>query len=1078
MRKFLAAVLVLTVGFTAHAEIDDQTFAGLQFRSIGPALMSGRIADIAIDQHDNDIWYVAVGSGGVWKTTNAGTTWQSVFDGQGSYSIGAITLDPQNRHTVWVGTGENVGGRHVGYGDGIYRSTDGGQSWENLGLKDSEHISKIIVHPQDSNTVWVAAQGPLWSPGGERGVYKTTDGGKTWTASLNEHEWTGVTDILIDPREPDRLYAATWQRHRSVAAYMGGGPNTAIYRSEDGGESWKKLSKGLPSGNKGKIGMAISPQQPDVVYAAIETNRREGGIYRSADRGESWERRSDTVSGGTGPHYYQELYASPHFFDHIYLMDVQTRVSTDGGSTFTTMNGNLKHSDHHAMAFRLDDPNYMLKGTDGGLYESFDGAAHWSFIDNLPVTQFYKVAIDDAEPFYNVFGGTQDNNTQGGPSRTDNPHGIRNADWFITLFGDGHQPATEPGNPDILYSEWQQGNLVRVDRITGELVYIRPQPEPEDPPERFNWDAPILVSPHKPSRLYFASQRVWKSEDRGDSWTAISEDLTLNQDRMLLPLMERQWSYEAPWDLYAMSTYNTITSLSESPVEEGVLYAGTDDGQISISGDGGDNWRTIEVGDLPGVPDGAFVNDIKADMHDADTVYVVLDNHKFGDFQPYILKSTNRGRSWDAIVEGIPDRTLVWRVVQDHVDPELMFVGTEFGVYVTVDGGENWQKMQGGFPTISVRDLAIHKRENDLVAATFGRGFYILDDYTALRGFDEDSTEAEATLFKPRKAWWYFPRPVLSFDEDHFQGDGYYVADNPPFGAVFTYFLKEAYQTDLQQQQERDAKRLEEGENAPYPGWETLEQQLAQPDPVLTLVVSDADGNVVRRVAANNSAGFNRVAWDLRHASRQLVGSGGGFLSVQGGLVMPGEYSVSLYKTIDGETSQLSGPQSFMVEPLHKRSALKGADMETVVGFWNAVDAANGQLQLTMSKMREAQERLQDIHTALGSLPKAPEQLDQQHYALEQQRIALLSKLQGNPARNAIGEDGVMTVSGRLFTAGLGTMQSTYGPTPTHERALEIANTQLQAIQKEVKQLIASDIPALEQQLREAGAPPLPSQDL
>jgi len=550
----------------------DDTFAGLELRGIGPAFMSGRIADIVINPDDPSQWYVAVGSGGVWKTDNAAITWKPIFDDQASYSIGCVTMDPSNSSVIWVGTGENVGGRHVAYGDGVYRSRDGGASWENLGLKESHHISKIIVHPEHSDVVWVAVQGPLWSKGGERGLYKTTDGGKEWNRVLGDDEWTGVTDILIDPREPDRLYAATWQRHRNVAAYMGGGPGSGIHRSVDGGETWDKLSKGLPGSNMGKIGLAISPQQPDVIYAAIELDRRTGAVYRSSDRGESWHKGADAVGGGTGPHYYQELYASPHQFDRIYLANVVMQVSDDGGKTFRRMTEKNKHVDNHAMAFRADDPDYLLVGCDGGLYESFDLAANWRFVPNLPVTQFYKLAVDDAEPFYNVYGGTQDNATQGGPSRTTWSCGIQNSDWWLTVGGDGHQPATEPGNPDIVYSESQQGYLSRVDVTTGETVLIQPQPEAGESFERFNWDSPILVSPHLSTRLYFASHRVWRSDDRGDNWTAVSGDLTRAEKRLSLPIMGQTWSWDAPWDVLAMSTYNTITSLAESPLQEGLLY--------------------------------------------------------------------------------------------------------------------------------------------------------------------------------------------------------------------------------------------------------------------------------------------------------------------------------------------------------------------------------------------------------------------------------------------------------------------------------------------------------------------------
>ena len=644
MKKLYLMCIVLALALPCGAAIEQESedgmsakaFKGLEFRSIGPALMSGRIADIAIHPTDLSTWYVAVGSGGVWKTTNSGTTWKPIFDSEVSYSTGCVVLDPSNPDVVWVGTGENVGGRHVGFGDGVYRSLDGGSTWKNMGLADSQHISEIIVHPKDPRTVFVASQGPLWSPGGERGLFKTTDGGITWTNTLSAGEWTGVTDLIMDPRNPDVLYAATWQHHRTVAAVIDGGPESGIHRTDDGGATWTKLENGLPKGNLGKIGLAISPQNPDVVYAVIELDNRKGGVWRSSNRGASWEKRSDAVSGGTGPHYYQELEASPHAFDRIYIIDVRMQISDDGGKTFRVMNESTKHSDNHALAFRPDDPDYLLVGTDGGLYESFDLTETWRYVANLPVTQYYKVAVDDTEPFYNIYGGTQDNNTQGGPSRTGSINGIRNADWFVTLGGDGHQPATEPGNPDILYSESQQGVLHRVDRTTGGVVYIQPQPEPGDPPERFNWDAPILVSPHSPTRLYFASQRVWRSDNRGDAWRPVSSDLTRNENRLLLPVMGRQWSATAPWDLFAMSKYNTITSLAESPVAEGLLWAGTDDGLLQVSANGGENWTAIPVGDLPGVPATAFVNDIKADLFDADTAYVCLDNHKYGDFKPYL----------------------------------------------------------------------------------------------------------------------------------------------------------------------------------------------------------------------------------------------------------------------------------------------------------------------------------------------------------------------------------------------------------------------------------------------------------
>ncbi len=617
--------------------LDAKSFQGLELRGIGPALMSGRVADIAIHPRHQSTWYVAVGSGGVWKTTNAGTTWTPIFDSKSSYSIGCVALDPGNPEIVWVGTGENVSGRHVGYGDGVYKSLDGGRSFERMGLSSSEHISKIVVDPRDSNVVYAASEGPLWSAGGERGVFKTTDGGATWSAVLSISENTGVTDLEMDPRNGDVLYAASYQRRRHVWSFIGGGPESGIHKTTDGGKTWRRLASGLPSVHMGKIGLAVSPVDPDVVYATIEAADDKSGFYRSLDSGERWEKRNDYRSGGTGPHYYQEIYASPHDRDRVYQMDVWIQLTDNGGESFSKLGEPYKHSDNHALAFDPADPDYLLAGSDGGLYETWDHGKSWKFVSNLPVTQVYKLALDNAEPFYNVYGGMQDNNAQVGPSRTPNVHGIQNSDWFNTVAGDGYAGQIDPTDPNIIYSEWQYGSLTRYDRGTGELVDIKPQPAKGDPPERWNWDAPILISPHSPTRLYFGSHRLWRSDDRGDSWTAVSADLSRGRNRYEMEVMGRVWSVDDLYDLGAMSWYGNTTSISESPLVEGLLYVGTDDGMVQVSEDAGASWRRVDA--FPGVPDLAFVNEVKASLHGAGTVYVVLDNHKVGDYSPYLLKS-------------------------------------------------------------------------------------------------------------------------------------------------------------------------------------------------------------------------------------------------------------------------------------------------------------------------------------------------------------------------------------------------------------------------------------------------------
>jgi photosystem II stability/assembly factor-like uncharacterized protein len=1067
-----------TKGMTAKA------FKGLEFRSIGPALMSGRIADIAIHPTDFSTWYVAVGSGGVWKTTNSGTTWEPIFDEEKSYSTGCVVLDPSNPEIVWVGSGENVGGRHVAFGDGVYRSDDGGASWTNLGLKDSQHISEIIVDPTDSKTVYVASQGPLWSAGGDRGLYKTTDGGATWEKVLSDGEWTGVTDVVMDSRDPQVLYAATWQHHRTVAAVVDGGPETGIYRTDDGGANWTRLKNGLPKGNMGKIGLAISPQNSDVVYAVIELDNRKGGTWRSSNRGASWEKRSDAVSGGTGPHYYQELEASPHAFDRIYILDTRMQVSDDGGKTFRRVENKSKHVDNHALAFRPEDPDWLLVGTDGGIYETFDLAENWRFIANLPVTQLYKLAVDDAEPFYNVYGGTQDNNTQGGPTRTGNVNGITNADWFITLFADGHQPAVEPGNPDIVYSEWQEGNLVRTDRTTGGIVYIQPQPEPGDPPERFNWDAPILISPHSPTRLYYASQRVWRSDDRGDAWTPVSPDLTRNQDRMLLPVMGRQWSSTAPWDFFAMSAYNTITSLAESPVQEGLLWAGTDDGLLQVSADGGDTWKAIPVGDLPGVPDTAFVNDIKTDLYDADTVYVCLDNHKYGDFKPYLVKSTDRGKKWTSIAGDLPDRHLVWRLVQDHVKSDLLFAATEFGIFFTVDGGGKWIRLPGGVPTISFRDLAIQRRENDLVGASFGRGFFVLDDYTPLRQINDEAMEKEALLFPVRKTYWYFESRPLGDDGQASQGAAYFVADNPPFGAVFTYHLADGLKSLEEQRREQQMKLEKEWKDTPYVGYDALERERRQPKPTILLTVRDTDGNVVRTLEGPAKPGFHRVAWDLTYpttsAIERVAGErrgGGPDRGDSGFMAPPGTYSVKMSKRVDGEVTDLAGPLNFEVVRVFE-GVLEGSSPTDVATFMSQIADLQRGVTAADEAMELAFKSVEELERALARSTVDPGTLDTELEALKQKLYELDQALSGNRTIGAIGHPQVPTVSGRVRVASMGGGMSDYGPTATHRRSFEIAREEFARIDASLRQLIEGDLPALEAKMEAAGVPWTPGRPL
>jgi photosystem II stability/assembly factor-like uncharacterized protein len=836
------------------ATLTEQTFGGLRAREIGPALMSGRIGSLAVHPANPAIIYVGVASGGVWKTVNGGASWQPIFDREGSFSIGWVTLDPNNPNVVWVGTGENNSQRSVGYGDGVYKSVDAGRTWRNVGLKASEHVGRIVVNPKDSNIVYVAAQGPLWAPGGDRGLYKTTDGGTTWTKVLNISDNTGVSDVVLDPRHPDILVATAYQRRRHQWTMINGGPESAIHRSTDGGKTWSKITSGLPNEELGRIGLAISPVNPDVVYAIVEAANRRGGVYRSADGGVTWSRGADYNQGAM---YYGAIFADPHDVDRLYIMDVNLQVSDDGGRTVRPLGTRNVHVDHHVIWIDPKNPDHYLIGNDGGLYRTWDRAQNWAYFPNLPITQFYDVDVDNSLPFYNVYGGTQDNNSLGGPSRTKSSHGILNQDWFVTQGGDGFVSRPDPDDPNIIYAESQHGVIVRYDKRTGERIGIQPKEDKGDPPLKWNWDTPFIISPHSHTRLYIASQFLYRSDDRGNAWRKISGDLTRQIDRNALPIMGKVWGPDAVAKNTSTAFFSNVSAIAESPRREGLLYTGSDDGLVQVSENGGGSWR--KAGAAPGVPETAYVSRIRASLHDANTVYATFEHHQSGDFTPYVMKSADLGKTWTSISGDLPKRGSVYAFAEDHVNPALLFVGTEFGAYFTTDGGQRWLKISG-LPTIAVRELAIQRRENDLVMATFGRGFWILDDYTPLRATTVATLKAPATLFPARPAYLYIPEARYGGTGRAAQGEMFYLAENPPYGAVFTFYRAEALQTmrDKRLAAERSAERA--GQPIKYPTPDQMRAEAEEEAPVTLLTITDASGKEVRTMTAPNGRGFQRVA--------------------------------------------------------------------------------------------------------------------------------------------------------------------------------------------------------------------------
>ena len=1047
-----------------------ETFAGLELREIGPALTSGRIGDLAVDPVHKGTYYVAVASGGVWKTTNWGTTFAPVFDSEGSFSIGCVALDPTNPLVVWVGTGENNSQRSVGYGDGVYRSRDGGKTWENVGLGKSEHVGKILVHPKDPKTVYVAAQGPLWADGGDRGLYKTTDGGRTWKAVLTISDRTGVSDVWMDPRDPEVLYAAAYQRRRHVFTLVNGGPEGGIHKSTDGGATWTKLANGLPKGDVGRIGLAVPPGEPDTVYALVEARGKDGGFYRSLDGGMSWEKRGEYST--TSAQYYQELFPDPKDASRVYAMDTYMKVTDDGGKTWRNAGEKAKHVDNHALWIDPENPDHLLNGNDGGIYETWDRCATWQFRTNLPVTQFYRVAVDDARPFYNVYGGTQDNYTLGGPSRTDNVHGIRNEDWFVTQGGDGFFAAVEPGNPDVVYSESQHGGLVRYDRKTGEQVDIQPQAAPGEAPLRWNWDSPLIVSPHSPTRLWFAAQRVFRSEDRGNSWKAVSADLTRHVDRNRLPVMGRVWSVDAVAKNASTSFYGNIVALAESPRKEGLVYVGTDDGLVQVTEDGGGIWR--EVAAFPGVPESTYVADLAPSPHEPDVVYAAFDNHKRGDFRPYLLKSADRGKTWTSIAGDLPARGTVYTVAEDPGKPGLLVCGTEFGLFFTLDGGRRWVRLKGGMPTVNVRDVAFQPRENDLVVATFGRGFRVLDDVTPLRLATPETLAKEAVLFPVRDAWAYVPKVPYGLRGKAFLGESFYAAANPPFGAVFTVYLKDDLPSRKKARQEAEKEKAKRGEDVFYPTWDELRAEDREEEPVLLLTVSDETGNVVRRLTAPAKGGFSRIAWDLRFPASSPVQlkeeeESPWSPGPRGPMVAPGTYRVALAKKVDGAVTPLGEPQSFAVVPLGA-SSLGPVDRAAVLAFSRKTARVQRAALGAVEAAKETKRRLDHLEKALLDTPAAATSLLAETRRLGLALADLDVTLNGDATLAKRNEPAAPGLVDRVQSVVSGHWSTTTAPTATQEREVATAAAGLEGALATLR-TIARDLDALEARAEELGAP-------
>jgi photosystem II stability/assembly factor-like uncharacterized protein len=1092
-------------GGGSEEPINASTFGSLRARQIGPAIISGRVSQIAVFPDDSNHYLVAEASGGVWLTYNNGTTWTPVFDNYGSYSIGSITIDPKNPSIVWVGTGENNNQRSVSYGDGIYRSEDAGRTFRNVGLKLTEHIGRIVVDPRDSNVVYVAAPGPLWKGGGERGLYKTTDGGKTWSQSLIKvGEYTGCSDVILDPRNPDILLAATHQRQRRFFGMIHGGPESALWRSMDAGKTWTQVRGGFPQGDLGRIGLERAPSNLNMIYAQVEGPEGRGGLYRSADNGVTWEKRNSYDQQGQ---YYNKVQIDPLNPDRVFIHGVNIMVSDDGGRTTSALPSRGKHVDNHDIWIDPKNTNHYLVGCDGGLYESFDRAASWIYKANLPTGQFYDVTVAEEGPFYHVYGGTQDNNSIGCAARTKNTN-LTNADCFVTNGGDGFYSRVDPKDPNTIYANSQNGGLVRFDKRTGERVSIAPEEAKGDAAMRWNWDTPLIVSPHLNTRLYYGAQKLYRSDDRGDSWRTVSPDLTRQIDRNKLPLMGKVWPIDAIQKNVSTALYDNISAIAESPRQEGLIYVGTDDGLVQITEDGGKTWRKVEK--PAGAPEDAYVQRILASQHDAGVVYVAYDNHQNGDFKPYIIKSTDKGKSWVSVSGNLPERGGVFALAEDHVNKNLLFAGTEFGLYYTLIGGEKWIKLNVGLPTIQVRDLAIQRQTDDLVIGTFGRSIYVLDDYSPIRTVSTEVMDKQSHVFPVRNALSYIP-----WNRSTNEASEHFSVPNPQVGAVVTFNLKEAIRTKAQERQQRERAAIQKGETPPYPTPEQLREEAQEEAPGIVISIADASGKVIRRMEAPATRGIHRVTWDLRTQGAALAAAvptgggagaggrggagaggrggagaggrggagggggdeeamaffGGGGRGGGGSLVVPGKYTVSLAKRQGGVITALAGSQSFEVAA---EGPSTREDRLALAAFQEKLAALQKAMTATQEAATEAGQRISAIRRAIDATPSLPTKLREEALRLQRTLDDINLAMSGDRIWRSHNEGSPASIQEHMQAAQSPTRGTTGRPTKTAQEQYQIASDELAVQIPKLRKLMETEIKALEKQLDAAGAPPTP----
>ncbi len=1027
------AVWFLFAALACGQQFDENLLKSFTWRSVGPAGAGGRVVDISAAGDSPQKIYIATGGGGVWRTSNQGTTWDPIFEHEDVGAIGAVAADPSNPDTIWVGTGEANPRNSVSWGDGVYKSTDGGKTWRNLGLKDTQHIGRIRIDPRNPDVVYVAALGHIWGPNAERGVFKTIDGGLSWTQSLKINADTGVVDLAMDPRDSNTLYAAAWQVRRD--GFSGGdpgkqwGPGSGIYKTTDAGRTWRKLSQGLPRADLGRIGLAIAPSNPAILYAVVQTpttapsfpegqeggpppapagprTMRDGGIFRSEDRGETW-RWVNSVDNR--PFYYSQVRVDPANENHVFVLGSNNSESDDGGVTFRNIVENI-HVDHHALWIDPKNSRHMIDGNDGGVYMTWDGGHTWDFQNQMALSQMYSVDVDMQRPYF-IYGGSQDYCSWAGPSATRNQVGIKYADWFKVQTGDGFQVRVDPADHNIIYAESQNGGLVRYDLHSGRNTSIKPRPRSGKPAYRFNWETPVLISSHDSKTLYMGGDFVFKSANRGDAWAEISPELTTEK-------------------------VGTITTIAESPLDASVLYAGTDDGNVWATRDG-KNWKNITA-KIPGMPGKRWVSRLVASRWDAKTVYLAFDGHRSDDFTTYLFKSTDYGETWKSIAGDLPPSTPVRVVREDVKNPSLLFAGTESAAYAS--GGAHWMPLMNRMPTTPIADLIVHPRDGDLIAATHGRSFWVMD-ISPLEELTPAVLSSDVHLFtvKPAIAFDY-----RVFTNDEFLAEKRFIGENPPMGAAISYYLKSAPQGDVK------------------------------------LAILDSKGTLVRELSAAKEKGIDRVQWDLRGKPLVQSGRGGaggrGGRGGRGGGGRGGEQQAENPPGAPGGAGGggRGGPTSALVDPgdYVARLTVEGREYTTPIH----VDA-----DPAVSLTTEQIESRRSLITAVMTLESKTDPANARAESLNTQLDAL-AKTVDKPASakdalaSAVKEsDTVKTEMARInrqVTQLFGQISgSPFSPTATEREELEDLQQEFDKQSAALDSLVHKTVPAIEKQLNDAGVP-------